>query len=103
MTYTKYWIPFPFIDIYFIIWKPNIVSKIHDHSRNGCYLLLLKGNIKEEIYSKNLSLIDCNYYSTFDLSYINDSIGYHRIINTDKYAYSLHFYYPKNHITTYFN
>lgn len=101
--YKKYWIPFPFIDIYFIVWKPNAISKIHNHSRNGCYLWLLKGNIKEEIYSKNLSLININYYSTLDLSYINDKIGYHRIINYDKYSYSLHIYHPKNHKTIYFN
>ena len=58
---------------------------------------------KEEIYSKKLSLIDVNYYSTFDLSYINDNIGYHRIINANNYSYSLHFYYPKNHITTFYD
>ena len=81
----------------------NAISKIHNHSRNGCYLWLIKGNIKEEIYSKKLSLINMNYYSTMDLSYINDKIGYHRIINYDKYSYSLHFYHPKNHITEFFN
>ena len=103
MNYTRFKIPFPIIDIYFIKWKPNVISKIHNHSKNGCYLFLLKGNIKEEIYSKKLSLIDVNYYSTFDLSYINDEIGYHRIINANNYSYSLHFYYPKNHKTIYFN
>lgn len=103
MNYIRYKIPFPIIDIFFIVWKPNSVSKIHNHSKNGCFLFLLKGDIKEEIYSKKLSLIDINYYSTFDLSYINDSIGYHRIVNTNKYAYTLHFYHPKNHITFYYN
>lgn len=103
MNYTKFKIPFPFIDIYLIRWKPNAISKIHNHSKNGCYLFLLKGNIKEEIYSKKLSLIDVNYYSTFDLSYINDNIGYHRIINANNYSYSLHFYHPKNHITIFYD
>jgi len=103
MNYTRFKIPFPFIDIYLIRWKPNAISKIHNHSKNGCYLFLLKGNIKEEIYSKKLSLIDVNYYSTLDLSYINDDIGYHRIINSDNYSYSLHFYYPKNHITIFYD
>ena len=103
MNYTRFKIPFPLIDIYLIKWKPNAISKIHNHSKNGCYLFLLKGNIKEEIYSKKLSLIDVNYYSTFDLSYINDDIGYHRIINANNYSYSLHFYYPKNHITIFYD
>ena len=101
--YKKYWIPFPLVDIYFIVWKPKAISKIHNHSKSGCYLFLLKGNIKEEIYSKKLSLINMNYYSTFDLSYINDRIGYHRIINSNNYSYSLHIYHPKNHKTIYFN
>ena len=103
MNYIRHKIPFPFIDIFFIRWKPNTVSKIHNHSKNGCYLFLLKGDIKEEIYSKNLSLIDINYYSTFDLSYINDDIGYHRIVNTNTYSYTLHFYHPKNHVTKFFD
>ena len=66
MTYTKYKIPFPFIDIFFIVWKPNALSKIHNHSKSGCWMFILKGYIKEEIFSKNLSLIGINYYSTFD-------------------------------------
>tara|TARA_B100000989_G_C19519274_1_gene463268 strand:- start:1906 stop:2217 length:312 start_codon:yes stop_codon:yes gene_type:complete len=103
MKYTKYWIPFPFIDIYFIVWKPNALSKIHNHSKNGCYMFILKGSIKEEIYNKKLNMIGTNYYSTFDNSYINDDIGYHRIKNTNQYSYSLHFYHPRNHITTYFD
>ena len=103
MKYTKYWIPFPFIDIYFIVWKPNALSKIHNHSKNGCYMFILKGDIKEEIFNKKLNIIGSNYYSTFDISYINDDIGYHRIKNTNQYSYSLHFYHPRNHITTYFD
>ena len=103
MKYTKYWIPFPLIDIYFIVWKPNALSKIHNHSKNGCYMVILKGDIKEEIFNKNLNIIGSNYYSTFDISYINDDIGYHRIKNTNQYSYSLHFYHPRNHITTYFD
>ena len=103
MNYLRYRIPFPIIDIFFIVWKPHVVSKIHNHSKNGCYLFLIKGNIKEEIYSKDLRLINYNYYSSLDLSYMSDKIGYHRIINTGSYAYSLHFYHPKNHITRNFN
>ena len=103
MKYTKYWIPFPFIDIYFIVWKPNALSKIHNHSKNGCYMFIIKGDIREEIFNKKLNIIGSNYYSTFDISYINDNIGYHRIKNTNQYSYSLHFYHPRNHITTYFD
>ena len=34
---------------------------------------------------------------------INDNIGYHRIVNANNYSYSLHFYYPKNHITIFYD
>ena len=103
MDYTKYWIPFPFVDIFFIVWKPNAVSKIHNHSKNGCWMFILYGHIREQIYNKNLSMIDIKYHSTFDMSYINDDIGYHKIKNGNKYTYSLHIYHPKNHITEYFD
>ena len=42
-------------------------------------------------------------YATKMVKYINDEIGYHRIINANNYSYSLHFYYPKNHITTFYD
>ena len=45
MSYTKYKIPFPFIDIFFIVWKPNALSKIHNHSKSGCWMFILKGEI----------------------------------------------------------
>ena len=66
-------------------------------------MFILKGEIKEEIFTKRLSHIGTNYYSTFDRSYINDDIGYHRIKNGNNYSYSLHIYHPKNHKTIYFD
>ena len=103
MNYTKYWIPFPFVDIYLISWKPKAISKIHNHSKNGCHMFILKGLLKEEIYNKSLKKINTNYYGSCDLSYINDNIGYHRIINSNQYTYSIHIYHPKNHKTIYFD
>ena len=103
MTYTKYWIPFPFIDIFFIVWQPNTITKIHNHSTSGCWMFILYGNMREQIYTKKLNLIDINYYSTFDRSYINDDMGYHKIKNGNYYSYSLHIYHPKNHITEYYD
>ena len=52
-NYTKYRIPFPFVDIYFIVWKPYARSKIHDHSKNGCHMFIIKGMLREELYNKN--------------------------------------------------
>ena len=102
-NYTKYRIPFPFVDIYFIVWEPYARSKIHDHSKNGCYMFILKGMLREELYNKKLALIEVNFRDTLDLTYINDDIGYHKIVNGDGYTYSLHIYHPKNHITKYYD
>ena len=103
MTYLKYKIPFLFYDIFFIIWKPNSFSKIHNHSKNGCYMFILSGNLIEEIYSKKLKKIGTNFFSTFNLSYIDDNIGYHKIINSNNHTYTLNIYRPKNHKTIYYN
>ena len=103
MNYYKYKIPFPIIDIFLISWKPNAISKIHNHSKNGCYMFILKGYLKEEIFNKDLALISMKKYNTFNLSYINDKIGYHRIKNNNLYTYSLNIYHPKNHKTIYFD
>tara|TARA_B110000208_G_C11617975_1_gene376132 strand:+ start:505 stop:819 length:315 start_codon:yes stop_codon:yes gene_type:complete len=103
MSYTKYKIPFPFVDIYFIVWQPNAISKIHNHSENGCHMFIIKGLLKEELYNKELSLIDINYYGSLEKSYIDDKIGYHKIKNSNQYTFSIHIYHPKNHITQYYD
>ena len=66
-------------------------------------MFILKGLLKEEIYNNSLKKINTNYYGSCDLSYINDNIGYHRIINSNQYTYSIHIYHPKNHKTIYFD
>ena len=102
MTYTKYKIPFPFFNAFLISWKPNTISKIHDHGDKGCWMFMLKGRVREEIYSKTLKLKNVNYHNTFDRSYIDDNIGYHRIKNGCNQAYTLNIYHPKNTITKYY-
>ena len=103
-SFTKYKIPFPFIDIYLFKWNPKTNTKIHNHSKNGCLMFILNGCLNEEVFSKNFCLKNKNTYNTGNISYINDSIGYHKIINnTDKNSYSIHLYHPKNHITKYYD
>ena len=102
--YLKYIFNIPFIDLVLIKWYPGCITKIHNHSKNGCNMILFKGKLREEIFNKNLSLIDNKKYNAFNLSYIDDKKGYHRILNDSCYnSYSLHIYHPKNHNTKYFN
>ena len=103
-NYVKYKIPFPFIDIFIIEWFPKCKSKIHNHSSSGCLMFILKGTLYEEIYNSQLKLIKKNIYNSIKFSYINDSIGYHKILNkTESDCISIHFYHPKNHSTKYFD
>tara|TARA_Y100000389_G_C17456716_1_gene518637 strand:+ start:2859 stop:3185 length:327 start_codon:yes stop_codon:yes gene_type:complete len=94
-------IPFPFIDIYFFKWNHIKKTEIHDHARNGCFIFLLKGKLKENIYDHNIQLIKSKLYNPFSISYINDNIGYHSI-EPLKNSYSIHFYHPKNYKTKYY-
>ena len=102
-SFKKIKIPFPFIDIYFFKWNNNIVSKIHDHSKNGCLMIILNGIIKERIYDNNLNIIKKNIYKTPNISYINNKKGYHDIKSLCNNTYSVHIYHPKNYKTKYFN
>ncbi len=91
-------IPFPIFDVYYFNWHPHVRTKIHDHARDGCLMILLKGGLNEKIYNKNLNVISENDYKSPNLSFINDTKGYHSVkaLNRSK---SIHIYYPKGHIT----
>ena len=94
-------IPFPFVDIYLFQWNELKKSGIHNHARNGCYMFLLRGKIKENIYNHNLTRINTNIYNAPSVSFINDYIGYHSI-QPMKRSISIHIYHPKRHETKYF-
>lgn len=94
-------IPFPFIDIYFFKWNELVRTGIHNHAPSGCYILLLKGSLKEELYNHSCQKLKTNIYNAPAISYMNNKIGLHSI-EPLKMSLSLHFYYPKNHQTKYF-
>ena len=100
--YTKTKIPFPIFDIYYFKWFQGSKTKIHNHSKNGCLMFLLKGKLVEELYNKNIQLINKSEYTSPQISYINDKKGYHSIESIHN-SHSIHIYYPKNHITKYYN
>ena len=87
-------------DVYLIKWLPYCESAIHDHPENGCIYKILDGEIIEEVYSKNLNVIDTNYYIKSNFGKIHDDIGYHKMINkSNKECISLHVYSPSNYKT----
>ena len=91
-------------EIFVITWNTLQQSKIHDHSENGCYMLMLQGELVEEIYSKDTTISTPLQTKTFKegfVGFIDNTIGYHRISNLSKsdIAVSLHVYSPPNHQT----
>ena len=91
-------IPFPIFDVYYFNWKPFVRTKVHDHAKNGCLMILLKGELNEKLYDKNLEVIGENNYTKPNIAFINDKKGYHSV-KALKESKSLHIYYPKGHNT----
>ena len=88
-------------EIFIITWNTKQQSRIHDHSKNGCYMLMLKGQLIEEIYdSSDIELArKISFFDEGFVGYIDNTIGYHRILNSSptEIAISLHLYSPPNH------
>lgn len=86
-------------DFYLLVWKNHVETGIHDHPKNGCLLKVLEGEISEEKYSKEGQLIESTNLVKGNIGFMNNDIGYHKIINPgDKVAYSLHIYSPPKYI-----
>jgi predicted metal-dependent enzyme (double-stranded beta helix superfamily) len=83
-----------------LCWNPQKCSPIHDHPCNGCWMRVLQGSINEKRYIRDdeNNLLVCSSDSTFcqgDETFINDTLGYHKIGNNgEELAISLHLYSP---------
>jgi cysteine dioxygenase len=88
------------LDIYIITWNIKQKANIHDHSDNGCWLKVLKGQLVEKIYDNNLKLVKTNILKENEISFMKNDIGYHSIFNEENdIAVSLHIYSPPNYKT----
>ncbi|GAB1599503.1 cysteine dioxygenase type 1-like [Argonauta hians] len=87
-----------------LCWNESQGSSIHSHSESHCFLKVLSGTVKEELFDwPKDSCEEGNMHKTSEgefeensVTYINDSIGLHRMENTshsDK-AVTLHLYSP---------
>jgi cysteine dioxygenase len=90
-----------FFEIYIITWNTYQRSQFHDHSSQGCHMLVIAGELTEEITNSDNTTSTTVYYKEGDVTYINNDIGLHRITNpsSTNIAISLHVYSPPNHIT----
>ena len=84
-------------EIYIISWAKDSASPIHNHPKGGCLMKILEGSLKENIYNNNINLKKQNYLEKNIVKYIDDNIGYHKILNENNYyTYSIHVYSPCN-------
>lgn len=90
--------------LYYIKWGENIYSGIHGHPNKRCFFKTLEGTLQEDIYIRKFG----NYYdkrhgivhNRNSVGYIDDTVGFHNIINTgEKDAYSLHLYLNNDDIS----
>jgi cysteine dioxygenase len=92
-------------EIFIITWNIDVQSNIHDHSENGCFLKLLEGSLTENRYGvKTKELFSSKCIEKNEITYIDNNIGLHDIINNNKnnISVSIHVYSPINHITKYY-
>ena len=92
-------------DMYLICWGEESIAPLHNHSNNGCHMLILQGSIIEYLHDKesNEFVTEKKLY-TKDLTFINNSRYHHAIYNNKmKKCYSLHIYSPPNFKTKFIN
>jgi cysteine dioxygenase len=92
-----------YFEIIIITWNTTQKARIHNHSKNGCWLKLIKGKLKETIYDNQLNIKNINILEQGSISFMIDNIGLHSVENiNNEISISLHIYSPINHITEYF-
>ncbi|KAJ5938817.1 hypothetical protein N7466_001951 [Penicillium verhagenii] len=93
-----------------LVWSPGKGSAIHDHANAHCVMKILKGTLKETLYSwpdqekikhGESAPPQITRKTTFgenEVTYMSDKLGLHRISNPDpnNFAISLHLYTPPN-------
>ena len=90
-------------ELFLINWPIEYQSNIHNHAENGCLMKVVQGELQENIYSKQLDLLETKFKTKGNVSYIDDSIGYHSIYNNNDFtSSSLHVYSPPLHKTHYY-
>lgn len=91
------------IEVLIITWCKNQEAKVHDHSENGCFLKVLEGSLEENIFSANLDSMNKRILEKGNISYMDNKIGLHSVINRlDEICVSIHIYSPPNHSTTFY-
>lgn len=77
-----------------IVWSGNAVTKMHDHAKNGCLMMVTRGSLDEKRVS-NTGIDEYNHINIYsDPSYMHNRFGMHVIQNTSNLSVSYHLYSP---------
>ncbi|KAI8785487.1 cysteine dioxygenase type 1 [Biomphalaria glabrata] len=84
-----------------LCWNEGQGSSIHSHANSHCFLKVIDGKVKEELFEwpdSEGTMKKCaeNEYDKDQCAYINDSLGLHRVENVSHInkAVTLHLYSP---------
>lgn len=83
-------------NIFILGWSENQESPIHNHPDNGCIMKILDGELIEELYNEDKVLLKKSLIKKDEVTYINNLIGVHKIINKNLKTVTLHVYSPPN-------
>ncbi|MCJ1228134.1 Cysteine dioxygenase [Toensbergia leucococca] len=87
-----------------LVWTPGKGSPVHDHVNSHCVMKVLKGCLKETLYTwpdrnvvnagqeSPLQIQKETIYTDDEVTYMSDNLGLHQVSNPDpkEYAVSLH-------------
>lgn len=84
-------------ELILLCWSKKCITAIHDHGGQNCWVYVLEGTLSERRYEKNeqqdLVEIKASELTVSSLSFMDDSLGFHRLSNEkEDVAYSLHIY-----------
>lgn len=84
-------------ELFLISWGDKSNAKMHAHPKNGCVLKVLDGTLNEKIFLKDSTFHKDIPLNINNISYLDDTIGYHEISNINPgFSHSLHIYSPPN-------
>lgn len=84
-------------ELILICWGKGHITPIHDHGGEECWVKVIKGKLKENIYQKNdlgeMHLVKSVISSPEDISYMRDFMGFHSLQNVaPDQSMTLHLY-----------
>lgn len=84
-------------ELILLCWEEGQKTAIHDHGGEECWVKIVEGEFRENIYESNeegkLKIVRSSIAKTNDIAYMIDFMGYHNLENlSNKRSMSLHLY-----------